>query len=446
MQKERVVSPVSTEQKTTIKKEQPKTLEVPKALLEKQKPILKQQKQVVADSPVKQTNITTQTPQQVETLQKTEQNKQETSFIFIDGEMFIDEDPPPCKIIYKMNNTKKQDIVIIAENDSCVICKKVSSDDQPKTIFGCKHWTCYKCTNPKTPVCPICNKHRYVKLPLNTDSSKEYNEIIRNKLGKQGLIKGVNEKLSIEQNIYMKFKMVKDNDLSETSYGITIDDLIKNNFTLPMLYNCLNIKTRNRLDELGFTVTHLYSRRFVSDINMLKNYGIDRNYIMGRAKTEGYPVIYMVNTDEDVEVTPLEAMLRGGYSLGDFISLGWYSNDFITDEAPRYVFFNVIKNAVCNGMRFEKVVELFKIENAHLRHYQLTNINQLLVDCKKNLFVGNTTTNTLGVTNKQSVANKQGVTNRNFYPQIQTTNPNNGITAISNSLKLQQKLNGNKTK
>ncbi len=301
---------------------------------------------------------------------------QQISIIKIGDEQFINEEPPQCKIIYSLdsviNNNTVKDLVIVAENDSCTICRKPSTEDNPKTIFKCKHWTCFKCTNQKTPVCPICEKHKYVKLPLNTDKSETYDSFIRNSFGKQGLIKSIKAELSIEQKLYLNFHLVKNYDLSENTYKLTIDSLYKKNITLPIIYHCLNVKTRNGLYNLGLTNMHIYDKRFTIDTEILKKYGIDKDYINERAEIEGFPVIYLRRTDEEIETTPVEAMFRNGYILTDFIDLGWYSEDFVKENVPPVIYSNVIKTATDRGMKSDTVNEIFKVKPEHLKYYGIS--------------------------------------------------------------------------
>ncbi len=367
----------------------------PKLIIEKQIPSVEKQKIIPQIEP--QPLIETQPPiSKIETqppVSKIEIPQQEIKIqinaIKINDELFRNEDPPPCKVVYKQdnNNSVTKDIVIIAENDVCTICKRPSSEDNPKTIFKCKHWSCFKCINQKTPVCPICEKHSYIKLPLNTGTSKTYESFINNALGQQGLIKSVKTELSLEQKIYLKLKSVKEldkgYDLSGDTFGLTIDSLSKKGFTLPMIYHCLNVKTRISLYSLGLTNMNLYDKRFTEDTEILKKYGIDRNFINDRASIEGYPVIYLVQLDAERETTPAEAMFRGGYNLIDFIDLGWYSGAFVEDRVPPNIYYSLIKRAIDKGMKVEKVYELFKIDQKHLSFYGLQDLKERIKGVSK---------------------------------------------------------------
>jgi hypothetical protein len=274
-----------------------------------------------------------------------------------------------------------------------------------------------------------------VKLPLNTDKSSDYGNIIRNELGKQGLIQGEQAKMTMEQKLYLKFKLINDNDFSENTYGLTIDDLIGKDFTLSIIFYCLNVKTRSSLDKLGFKLMHLYNRKVVGEINVLRSYGIDRIYVMNKAKIEGYPVIHLFNVEDDVETTPLEAMVRGGYSLKDFISMGWYSEGFIEDGATPAIYYNVIRNAFCTGMKFDKVRELFRIHNDHLDFYKLSNIEELLNKLK---VVNYKPEPILKTTLLNSIKTKNNLQQeRNVNPD---NNTNRVSSVISNSLRIKEIL------
>lgn len=142
---------------------------------------------------------------------------------------------------------------------------------------------------------------------------------------------------------------------------VRVGALIEKRFSLPQIYNYLNIKDLKSLFEIGFSRPYIYNRDFIQSVEYLLVYGIDRKFIMECDRSK-WPKV-MTPSKSSVIIHPVEALSNRGYTMEELKKLGWRNLKCYEDDGvPPYVVQNMITKTVSLGIETkyiqDKILEM----------------------------------------------------------------------------------------
>lgn len=323
--------------------------------------------------------VTKQQPQQPQQPQQASPTtpKKEVNIVIINGFSYKDKPPPVSKNINIKNISK--DRVFRTENEKCLVCSTLV-DTEEKTIirFTCGHWCCFDCVSKNKFVCPRCSVTNKGDIQLDIGEEKTVTKSeIKKVLGKQGIRREQVKELTLPQELWLRkegFQSIPNQKQSNIRQleGVTIDVLIEKGFTLSQLRGILFVNSIEVLLGLNLKARHLMMDKniFIEDVSELLQYGIKREFIVSFLKYKGVkPFFIPKGTDEKVEISIIERLIRSHYDLFDIIELGWTFQDIVSDGTPLGLIGDVIRKSISPINKWSEIKEKLDIGSIQMKSF-----------------------------------------------------------------------------